>query len=149
MFRIAFRSDTGLSRRRKASIARGDLTLGTFSEDFESSLSYWSPTDYQRQWIIAATRLADGESTSAFITSLDDPSHANFIVWWPAWRIGGSVALQNQLLFFDTLTGAFDASDPYAHVRTRKTVSQDGALISEWVVDSEDIRTWVRAQLAV
>lgn len=80
---------------------RGVITLGGKMEDFSSSLSYWSKDDYRQQWLEAATCLLEPDARSAFITNIHDPQSAKFIRWWPAWRSGDFVVLQEQFLPLD------------------------------------------------
>jgi hypothetical protein len=42
-----------------------------------------------------------------------DPSVANFIVWWPMYRVDETVFIQNQLLFLDQLASSFNEDAPF------------------------------------
>jgi hypothetical protein len=87
---------------------QGRITLGSFSEIFVAPLGFWVASDYERQWCEAAERLARGEERSGFFTMMYDTNAANFLGWWPAWRIGNQVRVQNQFLFLNELDGCFD-----------------------------------------
>ena len=52
---------------------------------------------------------------------------------------GHDVFLQNHLLFLDQIDGVFDPSQPYAHIPSRETVSEDGEPISEWKITLDDL----------
>jgi hypothetical protein len=68
------------------------------------------------------------------ITSITEPAHANFITWWPVYRIGPTVFIQNHLLFLEQLPTNFDVSDPYVHVPERHQFSEEGECVSEWEI---------------
>jgi hypothetical protein len=57
----------------------GDIHLGEFHETFMASLSYWTKSDYFKQWKIALIKICNGNDKSCLITSMFDPSIANFI----------------------------------------------------------------------
>src|SRR5256885_8091835 len=129
MFDLQFIPQHNWPDKRNEHVIRGQITIGEFSEVFESSLSYWSQTEYEQQWLAAAKRIKDGQSTSAFIVNMYDPNQATFIVWWPIWHIGKTVFVQNHLLFLDRLIGGFDSTNPYVHIKERATESEDGETI--------------------
>src|SRR4051812_42878828 len=96
MFYIGFvshprRDDDG--RRR----ARGALTLGDDSPEFDSDLTHWSPSEYLSQWKEGIARLAAGETSSALVTSYAGPGAASHEIW-PMWRHGAIVSLRRQRL---------------------------------------------------
>ena len=57
----------------------GEVILGDYRESVLASLTVWSRSDYERQWIEAASQLVNGEERSAFFTSA-------FQFWWAMWR---------------------------------------------------------------
>lgn len=73
-----------------------------------------------------------------------DPSFANFIVWWPMYRMAEQLVVQNQILFLDRLPGKFDENNPFQYVGPRQTVNQDGATISEWSVEFADVQEFCK-----
>ena len=115
--------------------AVGELTIDGFTESFDVPLHYWSRDDYERQWNEGLKRIDSGASRSCLITSMSDPAHANFIVWWIIYREGRQLFLQNQLLFLERLVGEFDESNPYQFIQDRVTTDPDGGRISEWVCE--------------
>ena len=117
---------------RPHNLAWGRITIGDFSETFEADLSYWSPERYCQQWADATRRLVAGDGRAAFITSMYPPESANFIWWWPAWREGTRVLVQNQMLLFDQLDEPFDEADPYRSLGVRSRTTEDGYGISTW-----------------
>ena len=126
-------------------VAVGSLKLADFQEDFHASLSYWDQGRYRSQWKVALKRLIKGEEHSALVTSMYDPRTANFIFWWPMYRDGTSVRVQNQCLFLAELAQPFDESNLYTSVPQRETTSEDGTAISEWTLDMSDIETFLAA----
>ena len=123
----------------------GQLIMGSFTECFYASLSYWSTADYRCHWQQAIARIIEGHSNSALITDIYDPAHANFITWWPLWRINKRVYIQNQLLMMDELSGAFDPLNPYIHVGKRGTISDEGQKISEWCVPVQSMKSFLES----
>lgn len=117
----------------------GVIRIGDFEERFVASLMYWTPQDYRRHWQQAIRRIVNGSERSCLITSIVDPACSKFLFWWPIYREAQTVFLQNQLLFFDQLSSAFDSSVPFVHVAERRTVNADGERISEWSVPIEEL----------
>jgi hypothetical protein len=120
----------------------GEIRIGGFSERFETSLFYWDKTTYRAQWRGAARQLLVGDR-AGFITSFTEPTTANFIRWWVAYRSDESIFFQEQMLFMDQLVAPFDVSKPEGSVRDRQTVTEDGHRISEWTTTTSAIRTFL------
>ncbi|HEV8482165.1 MAG TPA: hypothetical protein VGV87_01295 [Blastocatellia bacterium] len=140
MFNLKSTSEPYWSAERDERVLRGRITLGDFSEEFESSLSYWAQADYEHQWLEAAGRIKAGQTKSAFIVDMYDPSKTPFIMRWPIWRRDKTILVQNRLLLFKNLTVAFKATNPYIHIGERATKNDDGEAISEWQVSLKDIQ---------
>jgi hypothetical protein len=128
---------------RAAPVGRGAIRLGDFAEDFEVSLEFWSPEDYERQWRQALQTLIDGGDRAALISSMTDPRSANFLFWWPAYRDGDDVVFQSGVLFLEDLDGTFDPALWHAHVPAREQTTESGDPISEWRVPLADIRDFI------
>ena len=103
-------------------------------------LTFWSVADYRHHWREALRRTAAGHPRSALITCMYDPRTANFIQWWPLYRVAGWVFVQNQILFMSATAGPFHPSEPYVHVPERRTRNEDGERLSEWGVGVEDLQ---------
>jgi hypothetical protein len=115
--------------------AYGRITIGEFTELFQSPLTFWKDTDYQTHWLVSLRRLLNGHERSCLITSITDPTVSSYLFWWPCYRVGTQVIFQNQLLFFDKLAEPFRVENPYRFVSNRETFSdEDGLPISEWAV---------------
>lgn len=126
-------------------VGRGRICIGSFEEEFEMVFEYWTPAQYKRQWREGVRRIVDNRPTSCLLTSIGDPTTANFFFWWPIYRVYDRICVQNQMLFLDDLEESFDLSDPYRSVRARETVSEDGSRISEWQTTIADLRGWLDA----
>jgi len=127
----------------------GEITLGSFHERFQSTLFFWSISDYRKQWVHAIERIINADnSTSALITELRDPVLADEVIgrWWVLYREGENVYVQNQLIFRKYLTGEFNPLDPYAHIPKRETETDEGDKISEWEVKLHDMREFLKSQ---
>lgn len=124
-------------------VVAGSLRINDFSESFHASLSYWNRGRYLSQWSEALTRIVEGERSSAIVTTMYDPSVASFIFWWVMYLIGDSVHIQNHVLFLGELEEPFDETDLYRFIPGRETHTEEGELISEWVVKVSDIERYL------
>jgi contact-dependent growth inhibition (CDI) system CdiI-like immunity protein len=121
----------------------GLITIGSYVEHFVAATGYWDVTRYRRHWHEALTRIVQGSVTSTLITSMYDPAVANFIYWWPMYRLGHTVHFQNHVLFLDELKTPFDPSDPFRFVPERMIVGMDGENISEWSASIADLESFL------
>lgn len=120
-------------------IGRGRIQLGDFEEAFEISFEYWSPEEYEQQWLNALHRLLTEGGMSALITSVTDPESANFLWWWPAYRDDEVVVFQNAVLLLDDLRESFELSRYEEFIPPREQRTEDGEPISEWHVSTSDV----------
>ncbi|MGF1751124.1 hypothetical protein [Vibrio cionasavignyae] len=118
----------------------GQLIIGDFSEGFHASTSYWDRKKYLSQWVKGLEVILKGGNKSAFITTMYDPTTANFIFWWVMYLVGNDVYIQNHVLFMDELGEPFNESDFVKFVPERETFTEYGEPISEWKVSIDDIR---------
>src|SRR5215211_3873361 len=125
---------------------QGVITLGKFQERFTAPLDYWTAKAYREHWKQAIARIVQDSSVSCLVTSMYDPATANYIVWWPMYRVGEMVHLQNQLLFLENLPSPFVPSDPCLFVPERVTVNEEGEKVSEWSVPVQDMEIFLREQ---
>jgi CdiI N-terminal domain len=144
MFNLKFISAGKFSTSRNEKVAFGEIIMGDFSENFESSLSFWKIGDYKTHWIDAAQRIFSSDQT-ALITNLYNPETANFITWWVMWKEKEKVFVQNQILFLNSLSQKFDIDNPYKCISDRETVDDDGRTISEWEISLEDIKNYLKS----
>lgn len=124
-------------------VAIGELRLGEVHEYFESVLGFWELDDYARSWMTGLRRILAGASISCLVTSVTDPSSANFVEVWPLYREETDVYVQNRFIFLDQLTREFDPKAPWESIGPRSIVNEDGQRISEWRVGLDDIRSFI------
>jgi hypothetical protein len=122
----------------------GEIVLGSERETFLSLIGFWSPHDYQRQWIRGIRRLIQEGTASCLITSLHDPLEADVISWWLLYPVGSDVYLQEALLLLGSCRDRFSTRDPYAVVPPRRKEAADGDEVSEWLVPREDFVLYLR-----
>jgi contact-dependent growth inhibition (CDI) system CdiI-like immunity protein len=121
----------------------GLITIGSYVERFVAPIDYWDVTHYRHHWQQALTRIVQGFSTSTLVTSMYDPAVANFIYWWPMYRLGHTVYFQNHILFLNELKTPFDPNDPFPFVPERKMFNVDGEKISEWSASIADLESFL------
>ncbi len=109
--------------------AKGEITIGGFSESFYSTLEVWQCSDYERQWQDALGRLKSGLN-SCFIVCVHPPSIARFLECWIFWRLETEYRIQNQSMFFDDL-GEVDPRNPYDAIWPYRNVTEDGEQVSD------------------
>ena len=124
-------------------VSYGSIEIEAFNERFLTSLVYWSPDDYERHWKEALTRVVSSPDDSCLITSIVDPSAASHLFWWPMYREGDTVYIQNQILFFKNLPSPFNENDPFSSVPARQRMDEDGNRISEWAVSIKEIEAFL------
>ena len=126
------------------SVRSGLITIGSYRERFIAPIHYWDESQYRRHWQTALTGIVAGSSKSALITSMYEPASANFIFWWPMYRLDDTVYFQNQILFLGELETPFDPNDPFRFVRERTIVNSDGEQISEWSAPITDLESFLK-----
>jgi contact-dependent growth inhibition (CDI) system CdiI-like immunity protein len=124
-------------------LAYGRIRIGDFHERFEMDLSFWSRPDYERHWLRGVGRLLAGGDVSCLVSAMRDPETAEFIIWWPLYRLGDEVKVQNQILFMTDLPETLDPEDPFRHVLPRTTSSTEGTPVSEWTTTMEALRQFM------
>lgn len=110
----------------------GQITIGTFSELFRSSLDHWSRDDYSRQWKEAYAQIRNGAKSSCFIVNvLPLPTRPNYESWI-IWRHSDGFRIHNGYLegFEDEIK--VDPANPFNSIPAYRQTSCDGSLISEW-----------------
>jgi hypothetical protein len=144
-FSIRFLDEDPYIEEGMAPAARGLLSIGNWKEEFYSSLFLWNRADYEIQWRNAIDDILNGGHKSALITEYLTPQVSSHLVWWPMYRQGETVFLQNHLLFFDHLHQPFSPASPYASLMDRKTVGEAGESISEWNFGLADLESFRRS----
>lgn len=122
----------------------GKIQINEFEENFLIALGYWDSSDYIRQWNNALKKLFISQhEKSCLITSITDPTNTNYMFWWPLYRDGEIVHIQNCVLFLDRLKILFDPYIAYKFIPKRKIISEDGDKISEWTISIEEIHKFL------
>ena len=120
----------------------GRICVGEYFETFTASLVFWSHEQYKKQWRTALRKIVDGESRSALITSFAEPKEGEFLFWWPLYREGEIVYVQNQILLFENLSVPFVIERPWDSVQERQIMNAEGRKVSEWAITVQDIKEW-------
>jgi hypothetical protein len=124
----------------------GEIVLGNEKEGFLSLVGYWSPRDYQQQWEAGVRRLVDERKNSCLITSLHDPQQADVLTWWLLYPVDDKVHVQNALLMLNEHREDFSTRNPYKTIPSRRQLTDDGALISEWILPFQDFVEFLRTK---
>lgn len=143
MFSISFDQELMPLRRAPKKMA-ATIILGDFKENFVASGTYWCKEQYLKQWIEAIGLILEGRFQSCLITSMHNPSNANFINWWPMYLMGQEIIFQNQILFLAELPEPFDELNPYKYISPRRTHTEDGEVISEWHISRHDLSDFIQ-----
>jgi len=75
-----------------------------------------------------------------------NPAESANFEWWPMYRVGEMVALQNHMPWYDQLAEPFSIERQFEFVRDRTTSDEDGQRISEWSVPLESVREFAVAK---
>lgn len=122
----------------------GQIQLGNFSEHFQVDLEFWRQEDYEIHWRQALVRITTGSEVSCLLTSIGDPQCSTMVFWWPLYRTGDTIRVQNAIRFFEHLDAPFDPGNPFASVPERQEISEDGERISEWTISVQDVQDFLR-----
>jgi hypothetical protein len=134
-----------------------EIRIGAFRERFVARVVSWGAEQYEKQWESALREIVAGSTPTALITDHVEPklSSGNSLCWWPLYREGDSVYIQNQLrrLYRKGDTGymqdqlassgpldlLFSLQRPWKSIKERKIVGAEGSKISEWATTVESI----------
>ncbi len=131
-FDISFLSGPSI-REDGWAYAVGTIQGDGLEDYFRANLDYWTQKNYEDHWQKAIKRIVETGRPTALITDMSDPSTANFITWWPMWRLGEEVRMQNQILFLDELDAPFNIADPFSSLTDYNgNLTEEGQRISEW-----------------
>ena len=141
MFNIYLPSETAPESDEQA--VYGKIEIEDFAETFVTSLVTWSREDYESQWYRACQRLVEGATESALVASYVDPSMSEFFMWWPLYREGEIVHVRNELVPYSQLTKPFTPNEPWALLKKREIMTDEGLEISEWNTTVEHIQQFL------
>ena len=113
-------------------VTSGRIVLGDFEETFEASLEHWGVADYRRSWRDAVGRIVNDTGPAALVTSMVDPAVANFIRWWPLYRVGAEVLVHEHMLMVDELSRPVDLANLFELVPEYRSASEAEGSVSEW-----------------
>jgi hypothetical protein len=121
-----------------APFARGRIVMGDFEESFEAPVHHWTANDYRRQWKEALGRIAAGID-SALITTAYNGNEGWCGFWWILfYRVDHVLVHAGMIVPGETFLN-FTVQDPYAALPEYRRTSEDGDLVSEWTVPTEDL----------
>jgi hypothetical protein len=118
---------------------KGLLTIGDFQEYFYMPIDSWPLQQYKIQWKEGIQRLKT-ENSSCLITSIYKLKTRPAIEWWPLYKEGEIVYIQNHhfggKIMEERGVGLppFNQDTCYLYVPPRETLSDDGTKVSEWSV---------------
>lgn len=117
----------------------GKLIINESIEYFDSPLDWWSIEEYELQWQEGLRRLLDHD-VSCLIVAIDDSRCRKFIEWWPLYKIGNKIHIQNHIMIDDIYEERI-GNNPFTHetcynfIPKYRSHTQEGNKISEWVID--------------
>jgi hypothetical protein len=135
----------------------GEIRIGAFRERFVARVVFWAAEQYEKQWESVLRKIVTCSTPAALITDYVEPnrSSGNSLCWWPLYREGDSVYIQNQLrrlyrkgdsvYMQDQLASSgpldrqFSMQRPWESIKERKIVGAEGSQISEWATTVESI----------
>jgi hypothetical protein len=121
----------------------GKIQIEDYTETFVASLVSWTRAHYEQHWREACQRLIGDGKESALISSYQEPSWSEFLVWWPLYPDGDIVYVRNELLIYARQREPFSIEEPSCSVRQRTTVNDEGLKISEWETSARSIREFL------
>lgn len=130
-----------INKKPKKSYVTGQIIIEDFLEYFDSTIDYWSVQDYELQWKEGLQRLLYYDS-SCLIVAINDPHCRKFIEWWPLYKIGNKIHIQNHIIIDDLYeerigNKSFTLQTCYDFIPEYRSHTTDGNKISEWVIDWE------------
>jgi hypothetical protein len=118
----------------------GEIFIGDdFWETIAPALDYWTIADYKRQWQEGLERIKTHD-TSCLVASVQNPYLAPLINWWPLYKKGDKIFIQNELIVSEDYKkyigdNIFSPETCYNFIQPFITQDDDGTLFSTWEVD--------------
>jgi hypothetical protein len=119
-------------------LALGEIWINDLKETFESSIVFWSPEKYYKQWQEGLERCLMNK-TSCLFTNMLNPQNANFLRLWALYPLNKKVFLQEQIYFLDSLPFLFNLERPYQLIKQFETINEEGDEISTWEIARHDV----------
>jgi len=125
--------------------AIGLIRLGSFEENFVSSLYEWKTEDYEAHWLSSLRRLLAGSDRAVLINWYVNPTESSNLQWWALYRGDADIIhMQNHMPWYSDFTGEFSAADASSFLHDRITISEEGSKISEWDVPLSDVEAFAK-----
>lgn len=125
-------------------IPNGLIQLGDYSENLIIPIEYWTKEQYEEQWQNALHDICNRPNSSTLIvTAMFDVTYSEYVECWALYRKDDTIFVQNKLLFTSDINYEFDINKLSEYIGERKTVTEEGHLISEWVILKEDISNYL------
>lgn len=121
----------------------GSIRLPDRVEKFYAPAVYWAREDYISQWRRSLFEGLQNKTHSALITSMYDPTLANFITLWVLYYENERAFLQNQIFFLESVPEVFDVLNINKYIGGREIFDEDGEKISEWAFDRREIEFFI------
>ena len=125
--------DDGMRRQQVS------LMIGAFEESMDADMTHWTFGDYQDQWANELRKVIGESARGALITSLPDPNLAFRVSTWPMWREGDEIFFQSRLVGMLEPDSLFHIDCLADYVCERKSINEDGILISQWSIPVRDV----------
>lgn len=122
----------------------GEININSFKETFDMPLEWWTINDYKQQWHTGLARIKT-HPFSCLVTEIQDPTKTPRVSFWPLYKEGDKIFIQNHLLFGKQFVKQlqkmpFTLETCYQFVGPREILADDNVTkISEWVVDLKDL----------
>ncbi len=121
----------------------GEIIIKDFWEILEIPVDYWTLDDYKRQWKEGIERLKTHDQ-SCLVASVQDPTKAPLINWWPLYKENDTIYIQNHLVvdeFYEKRIGnnIFTPDSCYQFIPARSLAYEDGGRPSEWKVKLDEL----------
>jgi hypothetical protein len=124
--------------------AIGLIRLGSFEENFVSSLYEWKTEDYEAHWLSSLRRLLAGSDRAVLINWYVNPTESSNLQWWALYRGDAEIIhVQNHMPWYSDFTGEFSVADASSFLHDRITISE-GSKISEWDVPLSDVEAFAK-----
>jgi hypothetical protein len=115
------------------------LAIDEFEEVLMVPIEHWTIEDYEQQWKEGLERIKI-KYYSCLITSVYNPKIKPWIEFWPMWKVGNRLYIENQYIFFEIYKKVikdrpFTIRNCYNYIPKKRTISRSERKPSIWIVD--------------
>ncbi len=119
------------------------IEIGDYSQTMLVRSDFWTLDSYKRQWREGIERIKH-KDVSCLVLSVQHPEKVPLINWWPLYKDGDMVIIQNHLLVGDYYqkdigNNLFLLDNCYNFIPAYQNYV-DGEEVSEWRVKLEDFK---------